>query len=190
MLKAATLKLRRIESTEDLNFIKDSRNMESIYKHFYEYHPVSLESQRRWINDHDDLPNEKFFGIEYIGETNKLIGTVGVYHIDWRNRKAEWGRFFINKDGLIIPHAGKIVESIILDYVFNYLNLNRLYCEVLESNTKVIELHKSFGFIEEGVFREFIYKDGEYVDVVALGMLRSDFNNEITQEMIKGYLKR
>lgn len=191
MLQTKTIKLRRIESEYDIEFITFARNNEEIYKHFYEYFPVSKESQKHWLKEHEDKQDEKFFGIFYEeGPHNILIGTVSVYHIDWRNRKAEWGRFFIDKRGRDIPYAGKIVEALILDYVFNHLNLNRLYCEVLETNTKVIERHKSFGFKVEGLYKQYIYKEGKYINVIPLSLLYEDFKSNTIQDIIKNYLNR
>ena len=43
-----------------------------------------------------------------------------------------------------------MMETLALDYAFNELKINRLECEVLEFNSKVISFHKKFGFQEEG----------------------------------------
>jgi RimJ/RimL family protein N-acetyltransferase len=39
-------------------------------------------------------------------------------------------------------------------------------------------MHKSFGFEEEGIYRKHILKNGEFADVVALAILRSDWNKK------------
>ncbi len=59
-----------------------------------------------------------------------------------------------------------------LRYVFDGLGLNKLCCEVLDTNRAVVDMHKRFGFQEEGLFRRHICKKGVWHDVVALAMLR------------------
>ena len=62
-----------------------------------------------------------------------------------------------------------------LDYVFDDLGLNKLWCEVLVENEQVIALHQQFGFSREAVFRDHICKDGRIIDVVGLGMTAADW---------------
>jgi RimJ/RimL family protein N-acetyltransferase len=42
-------------------------------------------------------------------------------------------------------------------------------------------MHKNFGFQEEGLYRQHRIKNGQFVDVVALGMLRSEWNEKKSQ---------
>ena len=71
--------------------------------------------------------------------------------------------------------VGSFVEYSILNYVFNDLKLNKLCCEVLGFNEKVVKMHNSFGFLEEGLFREHIIKGGKIFDVVRLAVLRKEW---------------
>jgi hypothetical protein len=45
----------------------------------------------------------------------------------------------------------------------------------LAFNKAVIKLHKKFGFQEEGYFRQHIKKDDQFLDVVALAILREEW---------------
>jgi RimJ/RimL family protein N-acetyltransferase len=72
-------------------------------------------------------------------------------------------------------------ELLILQYAFHHLGLNRLYCEVLAGNTRVLEIHKRLGFREEGRQRQAIYKAGSFQDVVSLAMLREDYERELAE---------
>ena len=187
MLLGSNICLRAVEK-EDLSFITICRNKESIYKYFYEYEPLSLEKQTEWFEDFLERKNE-YYWIISLKESNISIGTVSIYNMDLRNRKAEWGRFFIDKEEF--PNTkgfGSEVEALVLRYVFDYLNLNRLQCEVFSDNESVINLHKSFGFIVDGKFNEHIYKDGKYKDVTHLSLLKRDYLSEITQNKIKKIL--
>ena len=53
------------------------------------------------------------------------------------------------------------------------MGLEKLNCEVIETNKAVVSLHKKFGFIEEGFRRENIIKNGMRIGVSLLGLTKS-----------------
>ena len=59
----------------------------------------------------------------------------------------------------------------LIKYGFNELNLNRIWCEVY-SNNNSIHLYKKLGFKSEGILREHVYKNGNYLNSHMLGMLK------------------
>lgn len=185
MIVGKRIRLRAIE-LEDLPLMVRWRNDPEIYQHFCEQEPLSLVMQQRWFETFLQRTDEKLWIVETI-EDSEPIGTVGLVHIDWRNRKAEWGRLLIYPEKYRHGGCGSEIESLILRYVFDHMNLNRLYCEVFADNEKVVTLHKRFGFKEEGRFRQHIFKNGQYRDVVYLALLREEYLSE-SQEVIKKYL--
>jgi UDP-4-amino-4,6-dideoxy-N-acetyl-beta-L-altrosamine N-acetyltransferase len=98
-----------------------------------------------------------------IQNDNESIGTVSIYNIDKVNKTAEWGRFIIVEN-----HSAKgvAVEKMIIKIAFEQLHLNKLYCQCLATNTRVIKLHELLGFETEGVLRQQIYKDGKFIDSI------------------------
>ena len=62
-----------------------------------------------------------------------------------------------------------------ITYVFDDLGLNKLRCEVLETNAKVISMHEKFGFRREAFYRQHIKKDGIVHNVVGLALLKSEW---------------
>ena len=182
MLIGKKIRLRAIEE-KDLPLIVKWRNQPDIYKYFYEYEPLSLVMQRKWFEQFLDRKDEKMFIIEMIeGES---IGTVGLTHIDMRSRKCEWGRWIIGEG----THRGKgyglEVEILICKYVFEHLNMHKLYLEVLGDNDHVVDIHTKFGFTVEGRLRKHVFKDNEYQDVITMGMLRDEY-----MERREEYLKK
>lgn len=186
MIVGKRIRLRAIEY-KDISLMVQWRNDPAVYEHFYEQEPLSLVMQRRWFEKFLEKRDEKLWIIEAI-ETGEAIGTVGLVHIDWRSRKLEWGRLLIYPEEYRHGGYGSEVESLVLRYVFDHLNMNRLYCEVFARNPNVIALHKKFGFIQEGMFKQHIFKDGVYQDVIYLAMLREGYNSEATQNRIEKYL--
>jgi UDP-4-amino-4,6-dideoxy-N-acetyl-beta-L-altrosamine N-acetyltransferase len=186
MIVGKRVQLRALEY-EDLALLVQWRNDPNVYRHFYEQEPLSLVMQRAWFERMLNSPDERLWAIE-ARETREAIGTVGLVHIDWRSRKAEWGRFLIYPDEYRHGGYGSEVESLILRYFFDHMNMNRLQCEVFAENEHVIGLHKKFGFRQEGLFRQYVFKDGKYRSVAYLALLRQEYLADEVQARIARYL--
>ena len=63
----------------------------------------------------------------------------------------------------------------LINFVFDQLGLEKLNCEVIETNDSVVKLHKKFGFQEEGFRRENIVKNEQRIGVYFLGLTKSDW---------------
>ena len=186
MIVGKRILLRAVER-EDLPLMVVWRNDPAIYQHFYEHEPLSQIMQERWFEAFLDKPDEKLWVIQDIA-SGTPIGTVGLVHIDTRSNKAEWGRFLIYPDEYRHGGYGSETEALVLRYVFDTMNLHRLQCEVFSDNEAVIGLHQKFGFQVEGVFRDYVFKDGAYRDVTYLAMLREGYDSAATQERIRRYI--
>jgi diamine N-acetyltransferase len=190
------VQLRAVEY-EDLPLLVKWRNDPEIYQYFYEQEPLSLAMQKAWFEKLLQKPDERLWMIETresAGLEGKdeprgtAIGTVGLVHMDWRSRKAEWGRFLIYPDAYRHGGYGSEVESLILRYIFDHMNMNRLQCEVFADNEHVIAMHQKFGFQQEGLFREYVFKEGRYRSVAYLALLRQDYLSDAVQARIARYL--
>lgn len=167
-------KLELLPVTEaDLDMMCRWRNRAENYDHFFEWEPITPERQRRWFEEQLRNNCERNFIIWQ--KPKDAIGTISLVNIDYRNRKAEFGRFFIDE-----PYRGKGMGKkalqILHDYAFNHLNLRKLYCEVLASNSRAIRLYEEVGYQICGTFKQHVYKDGAYVDVVRMELFKGDLN--------------
>jgi ribosomal-protein-alanine N-acetyltransferase len=105
----------------------------------------------------------------------QYIGNVHIGPIDWISRVCEFGRFIGNKDfrgkGL-----GSKLTSLILNYCFNVLNMNRVKAGCLAVNIAAHKTNIKAGMTHEATLRQEKYQDGVYHDVYYFGILRSEFN--------------
>lgn len=164
---------RAIEE-KDLPLMVQWRNNPDVNYYFYEHEPLSMPMQKKWFDNYlQHINTDKIFIIDEIASGN-TIGMVSIYHIDWRNRKAEWGRLMLVGD-IRGKGYGKEIEIMIYTYVFEHLNLNKLCCEVYAFNDKVVSTHEKMGSKIEGILRKHIFRHGEYQDIVVMGILREDY---------------
>ncbi|THF79476.1 GNAT family N-acetyltransferase [Cohnella fermenti] len=136
--------------------------------------PQTLEATESFLQAMmERQPNRAGFVIAH-ADTQLYIGQINLDSIDWKNR--------VGRIGIVIgsvPEQGRGYGSeamrLLIDYSFLDLGLNRLELEVYDFNERAIRCYRSCGFREEGRLREREYKRGRCVDVVAMGLLRSDW---------------
>jgi [ribosomal protein S5]-alanine N-acetyltransferase len=125
-----------------------------------------------WVEFHRSAPDEALFVIA--ADDDRCLGHVGLYRIDHRVRSAEFAILIGDKpswgQGL-----GRRCTTFMVDYGFDQLNLNRIYLEVLATNTRAAELYRKIGFVEEGRLRSAQFKEGRYVDVIVMSVLRDEY---------------
>jgi RimJ/RimL family protein N-acetyltransferase len=66
---------------------------------------------------------------------------------------------------------------VLLDYAFRLINVHRVWLTVNGNNERAIRCYRACGFVEEGRLREHIWSNGQYVDRVYMGILRSEWDD-------------
>ena len=67
----------------------------------------------------------------------------------------------------------------IMRYAFDELQLNRLDGSWFPENEASKGMYTKCGWVEEGVRRNYIFKDGKYRDLVVVGILANEYRNLI-----------
>jgi len=73
-------------------------------------------------------------------------------------------------------YGGEAIE-LMLAHGFNNLNLNRIYLRVGETNPRGIRCYERVGFIHEGRMRQARFEDGQYINVLLMSVLRSEWQD-------------
>lgn len=158
--------------------IIDWRNDPANKPWFVEEEPITLHSHLAWWDRVRQDPSQRFYLIEVWygdGTSSELIGTTSLFDIDWRSRTANYGRLLIHENYRGQGY-GLEAEFLLLDYAFNHLNLNKIWSEIFAYNEAALKLHEKTGFKIEGVLHQHVYKGGEYVDLVRIGLLAKEFS--------------
>jgi len=175
------INLRKItKNEEDTNLAITLINKYKDY--LYSSEEVTSEKHIKFLESLEKK-SDYLWIIEKETETEKeLCGMVSVYHIDEKNKKCEWGRFIVDEK---FKGVGSIVETMVLDFVFNELTLNKLYCEVMIMNDLTIKLHKKFGFVTEGILLDHVYKNEKFMDVIYMALRKDEWNKVYRDRFIK-----
>lgn len=163
--------LRKVRK-EDLKNLMVWRMNPEVTRNLYTDPELTMDKQIDWYNKMILDSTKLYWVIEF---DSIPIGLIWLYQIDMRNRKCEWG-YFIGDDSFRGKGIARNLECNIYDFVFYNLNLNRLYCEIFNFNEKVIAIHQKFGSEIEGIFKDHIFKNGQYFDVTEMAILKSKWN--------------
>ena len=161
---------------EHLELVRAWRNSPEVSAYMYTDAQISSEQQKAWFDKQKTNAAVKHWVISY---DNKLLGLASITDISAVFNSCSWA-FYLGDTSVRGAGIGGKVEYKVLSYVFDELKLNKLKCEVFVFNEQVIKMHEKFGFRREAYFREHCLKNGTYIDVVGLAMLRSEW--EVVKE--------
>lgn len=121
----------------------------------------------------------------------RCIGYGGLVHIDWESGRAEVSFLLeteIGENERIASRVYDIFLHIIIEIAFQHLSLRRLTTETFDVPGRgfIYEGLKSNGFVEEGVFRQHIYKQGDWRDAYLHGLLKDDCARNNSLKQLKG----
>jgi RimJ/RimL family protein N-acetyltransferase len=113
----------------------------------------------------------EFLGLAVTDPTKRpFLGQVMLHTVAWRHRRAEIGYWLV--PAARGRGAGRAAVSLLVDWAFATLELERIEITTTADNTAARALAQSLGFAEEGILRERNHERGRRVDIVMLARLR------------------
>ncbi|UDF03307.1 UDP-4-amino-4,6-dideoxy-N-acetyl-beta-L-altrosamine N-acetyltransferase [Asticcacaulis sp. AND118] len=158
-------------TAEDRDRLFDWRNRDEVRRFMYTDMVIPRERHDAWFDGLSDNETRRYFIIEWDDEP---VGLANFVDIDRVSQKAAWA-FYLAEPAARGKGLGAWVEFRMIEHAFDELKLEKLWCEVLESNAAVWKLHLSFGFQKEAHFRRHVVKSDGPHDVIGLGLLREDW---------------
>lgn len=141
--------------------------------------PLSLAQEEKWFERVLAGPPENAPMVIEINTPRgwESVGNLGLHSVNWRDREAELG-IFIGEKAFWNQGYGEEVICLLLDYAFWQLNLHRVFLRVHADNPRAVRCYEKVGFVHEGRMRQACYNKGEYVDVLVMGVLRSEWKEK------------
>jgi hypothetical protein len=160
---------------EHLEKIRLWRMSEEVTMYLYTDPQINQEGQKKWYQQIIQDP----FRMDWVVNVDGMdVGVVWLYDINPLHRRCFWA-YYLAGESVRGKGIGGLIELNLLNYVFEHFKLHKLCCEVFEWNHAVVKIHQKCGFKIEGVFREHIWKRGKYHNVVSMGILRQDWEQEV-----------
>jgi RimJ/RimL family protein N-acetyltransferase len=149
---------------------------------FYEHMEIkphkSIEETRAYLEKWLTLSKtgSRFMWFMFLKGDKKVIGSVGLWNIDWERKSAGIG-YGISPDYWSGGYA-KVVIPMVLQYLFFNLSFHRVHGLAPVNHLKSRIGAKQLGFTEEGTLRDYyLYSDGRREDAIVNSILKPDFND-------------
>ena len=171
------MRLRPLEK-EDLPRCVGWLNDPEVRENLIYYTPISMGFELAWYESKLNGPREEYpFVIEIKTAEGWIpIGNTSFNAFNWRDRHTEIG-IFIGEKQYWNQGYGTQVMQLMLEYGFNDLNLHRIWLQVFESNQRGVRTYEKVGFKLEGRMREARFMHGKYIDILFMGILRSEWDS-------------
>ena len=135
--------------------------------------PKSEQEIHTWLDELGKAQDTVTFAIRP-PEGDALLGMVELDGIEWQHgtcylgigigERTNWGKGY-----------GSEALGLVLRYAFHELNLHRISVTVFDNNLRSLALFEKHGFVREGVYREFVLRDGERHDMLLYGLLQREW---------------
>jgi [ribosomal protein S5]-alanine N-acetyltransferase len=162
-----------VEKTNWYKWFNDEENTKHMQKHYFSNTKVM---QLKYLQNVIENNTKLQLGVVQ-KEKNCFCGVVSLNEIDYINSNTEISLVIGEKKYHNLQIAYEAVK-LIINHAFFTLNLHKIcggYIENLESWGTFLK--RTFGFIEEGVQNEQIFKNGKYMNVVIIGLTINQYRN-------------
>lgn len=177
MISGDRIRLRALKR-DDLPLFAEWLNDPEVTQGITLYLPFSLEDEEAWYEGMKKKPMEEHpLVIEIPKEGGwEPIGNCGLFNFNWRIRTAEFGIVIGAKEHWDQGYGTETLK-VIIRLGFNTLNLNRISLRVFENNPRAIRSYEKAGLSQEGKLRQGHYHNGEYIDVILMSILRTEWQD-------------
>ena len=131
-----------------------------------------FNAQARDESGTDPVPPNGPMGAWLIDSPDGLIGSVGIYGVNWTARRCR-GMIYISpthRGNGLAALAHKLLEA----KVFDEFNLRRLEGVIRDDNAQMIALMESVGAVREGELKDVSYEDGRYRTYLMYRFMREE----------------
>lgn len=165
MLQNETLSLRALEP-EDLEKLYKWENNPLLWTVGNTRNPYSRYMLKQYIlnSDKDIYENKQLRLMMVSTQNNETVGTVDLFDFDLHNSRIALGLYVddVFRGKGYAKSALKLVE----EYVFEFLQINQLYCDIAASNTASRTMFETEGYETNGVLKSWIKTPHGFDDII------------------------
>lgn len=171
--------LRAVEE-EDIEMLRELTNDPDYEKMIVGWsYPISKRDQSEWFSRCKNTDSVIRYTI--VTKEDGPVGMIGLRDIDWKNGVASGLGMRIAKKEIRTRGLATDAWMTLMHYAFTELRLNRINGSALAYNKASLRVCEKVGFKVEGVQRQAIFKNGEFIDLVIMGCLKSDYEALIAE---------
>lgn len=127
-----------------------------------------------WHEGYFDLNSLERGQCFWIIVNGKKIGQVNYNEIDSKNKKVELDIIIGTQENMGRGYSSDALKAL-MKYLFEKLNINKIWIEPRANNIRAIKAYKKIGFRKEALIRKEEYFEGKLVSRIRLRVLKKDF---------------
>lgn len=154
---------------DDLEMIMNWRMLPEITKYMNTDPKLTLEGQKQWFEKIGKSDKDYYWILEVDGVAAGVVSLVG-YDLN----QIHTGVYIAVKEKRSLKLT-LYLQWNLYRYAFEYMGVHKVCEEVFFENKEVNRILDMCGSKREGVLRECVCKNGKFYDVVARGILRSEW---------------
>lgn len=135
---------------------------------------LTLPAEEAWLKEVVEGKNYLFSIVK--NEDDKLIGNIELQKVNHTDRRATLG-ILIGEAEERSKGYGTEAINLLLDFAFNYLNINSVSLTLLAVNDRARRCYEKVGFKEFGRQRQSRFVNGKYYDTIHMDILKSEFKD-------------
>jgi len=170
-MKGEKVILRPLDD-RDLLYWQKWINDQEIARNTLQFRPMTEHDEREWYEKYRKDPNAFMFSV--VTHDGKLIGNIGLFGVNWRDRVANTGTLIGEKEYQGKGY-GSDAKMLLLHYAFHTLNLRKICSSALAFNEASLRYNIKCGYHEEGRRKDQYFRDGRYWDEILIAVFREDW---------------
>ena len=174
ILRGEHIYLRPAERTDVPNFVAWLNDAETT-SFLNMRAPMSIAMEEKWFEGMVERQGKDHYHyVICLLENDRPIGSLSLFAVDYVNGNAGIG-ISIGEKSLWGKGYGTDAMNALLDFGFGMLRLERMWLEVYVFNKRARRSYDKSGFVLEGTERRAVFKQGRYLDVELMSMLRDEW---------------
>ncbi|MDZ4720781.1 MAG: GNAT family protein [Roseiflexaceae bacterium] len=169
MLKGSRVTLRAIDRNDLARFHELNQQVDLVLLVEDSWEPISLARRER---EYEKRLDDHRFAIVV---DERIIGGCGLHSSNRYSGTTSFGIAILDPEYLGQGYGREAIE-LLLDYIFRIQNWRRVSIQMLANNERAIRCYRACGFVLEGQLRDECYSNGRYVDMMVMGLLRTEWD--------------
>ncbi len=132
----------------------------------------NIEKQRRWFERISVDASCRYWIIMC---EEAPIGVLNLAQIDGVNRRCSAG-YYVGEEAY--RSLGAMIPAYLYNYVFKVMGFHKIYGEVMADNARVLQIHALHGYRQVGTYKDHVFKEGRFYDVVLVELLSESWLNQ------------
>lgn len=155
----------------DLETIMNWRMSPEVTAYLFTNPKLTIEKQKKWFESISKNQTVKYWIIEV---NNEPAGVINLADINYKSQTTTWA-YYIGNTNLRSMQLAISLELSLYEYVFEKMNFEKIYGEVLSANSGVVKLHQLCGCRVENIVKDEVEKEGKKYDVTHLIITKDEW---------------